>query len=626
MHSSKKLILVFIYIILANILFAQNKISFDSLEKVATFQPKLADKVIVGLLQKNPGNLHYQFIQILAKLNLGKHRIVDSLIDNVIKHNAYETDSNLLIRILEVESKNNKILDQFDKSLARLNQIEDYYIRHNNTIGLLEVTLLFAETYRATGQFDQAIQSLHKAEEIGKRISAGMPIKFKMRLYNRKAAVFLEKAIYLDSVEWLSKEVIKLAKENHDQHQLASSLNELGFLYLNLENPEAEKLLKEAITIWHNLGYSIYENNARMNLSRFYLHTNLPKKAIELSNESLKLVKENGWEWDEETWNNILSSAYSDLHDYKNAYYYSEIAKKQLILNLQNQFNERVAYYTDKLDLKEKEEEIVKKNQEVLLAHHELEVHQVSNRTLLIITIFLAIFLAIITIAYVQINRQRKLVTKQKSEIDLINKELEALLSQKEILLREVNHRVKNNLSLLSGLMYMKQTELESEESVNAMRDMQGRINSISQIHESMIDSENPDSVDFQLYLEKLATQIAQVYNYPGRNSIRFKINCNNFKPELGNAVSLAMIVNELITNSVKYAFKQIEFPEIVIRYDKETDCITYFDNGPGYVPETEKKTLGSRLLKILTQQLHADLFFEKQGAYMVNKIKFNQS
>ena len=304
----------------------------------------------------------------LSKQNHGNYYQVDSIIELVINQKEKNIDSTLYIRFILLDAENKKVMDKFEEALNLLISAEDFYQRKKDYRGILEANLSFAEYYRATDNFEVALSYLFKANEIGSSLNDGFPPLIKARMLNRKAAIYLEQGIHLDSVEQFSKEVIQIANTQGDLNQVAISSNELGFLYLNLDNPEAEKYFQKAIALWDKLGLGLYANNARLNLARYFLRSKNPSNAIALANTSLSIVKKFGWTWEEGYWYEILAKAYQMNQRYPEALEYMEKAKDGLLVNARNQYKERLAYYSNKLELKERQEEINRKEQEVFIA------------------------------------------------------------------------------------------------------------------------------------------------------------------------------------------------------------------------------------------------------------------
>lgn len=203
-------------------------------------------------------------------------------------------------------------------------------------------------------------------------------------------------------------------------------------------------------------------------------------------------------------------------------------------------------------------------------------------------------------------------ITKLKE----VETKLQSSLSEKEVLLREVHHRVKNNLSVIDGLLSMQARYIEDVEALKAISDSKNRIHTMALIHEQLYQSHHGvDKVDFSEYLHRLVVNLYSSTNF-NTGKIELKL---DLKPTLLNidaAISLGLIVNELLTNAFKYAFPNHNTGLIeVILYKSEPEenqlHLIIRDNGvgiPAGINFQATASLGLRLVDILTKQLSASL------------------
>jgi PAS domain S-box-containing protein len=204
-----------------------------------------------------------------------------------------------------------------------------------------------------------------------------------------------------------------------------------------------------------------------------------------------------------------------------------------------------------------------------------------------------------------------------------------------KIRVKEVHHRIKNNLQVISSLLSLQAEKFEDKEVIEAFRESQNRVASIAMIHEELHESESTDALDFADYLRKLTTDLFSSYNVGNRN-INLKLNLEQVYLDMNTAIPLGIIVNELISNSLKHAFPTGKGGEININFcrsetfaanydlsspdnacpDSE-DCInsgsfryilTVADNGRGIPEEIDFKntdSLGLQLVNILVEQIN---------------------
>jgi two-component sensor histidine kinase len=198
-------------------------------------------------------------------------------------------------------------------------------------------------------------------------------------------------------------------------------------------------------------------------------------------------------------------------------------------------------------------------------------------------------------------------------------------------LLKEIHHRVKNNLTVISSLLDLQSSTIENKEAKIALQESQNRVRSIALIHQRLYQNEEMATLEIKGFVEDMYREIATVFNNP-----EIKVNASFNIPEihldLDTAVPLGLIINELFTNSFKYAFTKAQQGNINIglqKIDEGNYNLTYTDNGPGLPPgfnfETSK-TLGFRLIKILSKQLSGKAAYETHNKNTIFVIGFKDS
>jgi PAS domain S-box-containing protein len=190
-------------------------------------------------------------------------------------------------------------------------------------------------------------------------------------------------------------------------------------------------------------------------------------------------------------------------------------------------------------------------------------------------------------------------------------------LEEKKTLLAEIHHRVKNNLAVISGLLELQHNNLKSEEAKSALRDSQMRISSMGLIHEKLYQNESLSDIDFGQYINELVGVIVRSQN-KSKEDINIVMDAVPIELPIKKAIPCGLVINEIVTNSLKYAFpKGKKDPEIriTLKLDDGRAKIEISDNGIGLpVPfeELNPNSLGTLLIKTLTKQLDADLTVER--------------
>jgi PAS domain S-box-containing protein len=194
-------------------------------------------------------------------------------------------------------------------------------------------------------------------------------------------------------------------------------------------------------------------------------------------------------------------------------------------------------------------------------------------------------------------------------------------LKEKEVLLKEIHHRVKNNLQIISSILSLQSIYLNDIEINNIFEESKNRIKSMALLHEKLYQSKDFTKINFRKYVEDLVLNLFSSYQVES-DRIRLQINGNDIYIDAEKAISIGLIMNELVSNSLKYAFKDINNGEIFIDYKKVSDNtlkILLKDNGVG-LPDSfnfsSTDTLGLQLIQSLVEQLDGTIkVFNHDGA-----------
>jgi PAS domain S-box-containing protein len=192
-------------------------------------------------------------------------------------------------------------------------------------------------------------------------------------------------------------------------------------------------------------------------------------------------------------------------------------------------------------------------------------------------------------------------------------KELRDSLAEKEVLLKEVHHRVKNNLQIISSLLFLQKDAMSDPVLQGALEESRNRIASMALIHEELYRSGDLARVDIKEYLERLAPKV--VHALRGAKSVGFALALGDCRVSVDKAIPIGLIVNELLTNAVKHGLAGRDSGAIRVRLERDGPMvhITVEDDGaglpPGFHPDATR-TLGMQLVVQLTRQLRGTLSF----------------
>ncbi len=231
-------------------------------------------------------------------------------------------------------------------------------------------------------------------------------------------------------------------------------------------------------------------------------------------------------------------------------------------------------------------------------------------------------------------NRQLEIkqaeLEKERHEVSRQNVELSRLLNENEWLLREVHHRVKNNLQLVKSLLDSQSSYLKDESAQNAIRESQHRVQTMSLIHQKLYTSTNASTIYMPDYINELVDYWKGSFGTKQRIYFRREIEINHL--DVIHAVPVGLILNEIITNAIKYAFPTTGAEQISIRlFQSGPEEITLFvaDNGIGLSPDFDLEQSGSfgfKLIRGLTEDLGGTVIIENAGGATIRlTFPFNE-
>ncbi len=359
--------------------------------------------------------------------------------------------------------------------------------------------------------------------------------------------------------EPLSSTEIKELKEIREQVKANKLQNKLDFLFLRLEDFSVSEFEKE----YDRLYMQSEEKNAdHMKLpllqlkKDFYAKKKDFKKALLLDSEIKVLRKK------------IAQANNEYIIQDLDAKYQKEIQDREIIY-----LNEQ----------KNTQTKVVKQQRNTIIAG--------------------ALALILGTLLLLMLFRLFRKVIKQKSVI-------EKAISDKDILIKEIHHRVKNNLQLVSSLLTLQSRGIDDEKAKSAIQEGKNRVRSMALIHQDLYKKEELKAIGVKSYLEKLTHDLFMTYKVD-ENSIELQMDIEEMDLDVDTIVPLGLIINELITNSLKYAFPNNRKGKliVVIRKHKHKLELNISDDGVGYLEkDTRSDSFGTTLISALTRQLGGQL------------------
>jgi len=212
-------------------------------------------------------------------------------------------------------------------------------------------------------------------------------------------------------------------------------------------------------------------------------------------------------------------------------------------------------------------------------------------------------------------------VTRDIRERKIFEEQLKASLQEKELLLNEIHHRVKNNLQIISSLLNLQAMRINQPEAKDVFQKSVSRIRTLALIHEKLYKSDNLAEIKFVDYAKSLARGLFLAYHSP-ESQISLVVEGGEARLGIDKAIPCGLLINELVTNSLKYAFPNKKSGTILIHFEDlgENYTLIVADDGVG-LPESfpSDETMGSRLLRALTDQLEGKMEIDRsKGAKFI--------
>lgn len=521
--------------------------------------------------------------------------------------------------------------NQGETKTAKVHALEALKIYQDNNFekGLQKVLLNLGHMHVKEGDYEQAEKYYFDALKIADKIKDTLSEGY---IYQGIGNRFY----YDKNLEEASKYML-LAEEK------LLSLNKkevLGGLYVNLGNIKQNQDKLSEANDYYTKGYEIFKSQNDLirqaivayNLGDIQLKRNRDREALNWYRIVLDIGTSANSIEDIKFGYLGLSKAYENMGQYLLAFdhlqSYHKIKDSLNELNQQRKVDELEAkYLSEKQDKEaaEKNERIMKdlldKEAKLKSKSEELNQQNETNRLLWIIGSIIFILLIITYIANQRFKRVNQTIREQNTLID-------KSLKEKEILLKEIHHRVKNNLQMISSLLNLQINSLESEEAKYALEDSIGRVRAIASVHTKLYNNAHLAFINIRDYLSDLVSQQFP-FDKKGRK-IEYALDVADQEINLDTAVPLGLILSELISNSLKHAFDKTESPKILITLHKEKNrlCrLSFKDNGMGLEDDFNRdqlNSLGFEIIYTLSEQLEGEFkhINSREGAHFTLDFK----
>ncbi len=571
-----------------------------------------------------------------------------------------------------LKDKNSKDVRSFYFILGKLCNGQSEYKQalfyYNKTIEIakgLDYDLGIARTYQnmglvhlRMGEYNKALDFYLKTAEIYKKEKEN---KLLVGIINNIGSLYSCRLKDDKNGLLYYNKALKLSHEIDDSQYITTVLINMGEMYMRQNDFEkARKTIQESIDIAEKRD----DYNSLMvglnNLSAISIQENKLEKALAYTKESLKLRKIIGQTYENATEYLRLAEIYEKIGDTKVviSYYDKALAiatKSKVLPQLSKVYESLHDYYSrqkkykkgyeyllkfnkvkDSLSNEKKHEQlkeiqakfdIESKEKEVQLLTNENKIKTLENKNQQTIQIVLLIGLIGLTIVASTLFYSYKNKQKTNRILEEKNKKISQTLKDREILLKEVHHRVKNNLQIVSSLLRLQHKFGDHKSSVEIIQEIQNKIQAMAIIHERLYMSSDLSLINLETYLENLLTYFKTSYDLTEQN-ITISTAVDHINLNMDYLVPCGLIINEIIVNSIKYAFQEGANGHISIKASQnESKCtLTIKDTGVGF-PEDFKiensHSLGMQLIQGLTKQIKGSVEISSNPGACY-KIEFN--
>ena len=466
------------------------------------------------------------------------------------------------------------------------------------------------EYYRALSKYDDGIKYLGLAERI---IENHQVSDYSKALYYTRRAAFANELLFEPSrsdVFKYSNMALELARKMDNKFLEATAINEIGFAYENMQDPRARSNYLEAYKIWLTSGNEVYAANALVNVVRESIKRRDFNEAIKYAHIGYDIAIRRNILALKVRFSASLMQAYEHSGNLVEGLNYSHIYHDWYEIESMQQSAKYIVDVERKYDLKNEKEKLKFQKARTELANLKVRQERKQRNYLYVIVFVLCMFMFVILALFYKIQTKNRALLKS--------------LDEKQVLLQEVHHRVKNNLSFLSSLLYLRTKTIDNQETIEVLLECQSRVNSMAVVHEELYQINENEKPSFRSFCLKLFEGLNDSI-YLEDKSLNFELIGDVHGLNLTRSIFVGLIINELAMNSIKHASTSNELKiGVELKQIKNRIIFRYFDNGIGLndqVNIAQSSGFGLRMIQLLIRQLNSDLIYERKNE--LSQFKF---
>lgn len=506
------------------------------------------------------------------------------------------------------QAKYDKAVEVYLASL-KLNQML------NDSLEIAKTYSNLGIVYKKIGNFEKALDYYQESKTI---LKAQKQMKFVALISNNIAIIYKDTGQF-DKALLSFREAIQILETDFDtnKNNIAGTYNGMASVF------KKQQQFDSALINYQKARKIFIQSNSKsgvagttINLANLYLEKNQLLEALKYAQEGYKSIKELQNAERLQTAHKTLADIYAAQNNFEKAFFH----QKEYQMIRDSLFNEesknQLATMEAKFGNQQKEFEnqtLKKENQQ---KETEIQKEKQFNRILIFFIGLIILLLSGLAVLFYQNQKKKQLLETKNNAI--------------QTLLSELHHRVKNNLQIIGSLLSIQARRLEEPTAKHAIQDVQSRIRTMTLIHEKLYQTDLLTEVELDEYIKELQQFLFRLYQK--ENQIQANITIPKVRINVDKAIPLGLILNEWITNSLKYAFPSSENENIIsisLQKNENHYSIIYQDNGIGMLKETKnnaiesdntprkkKKSMGTQLVTSLVEQLNATQkeHFKKQG------------
>lgn len=548
----------------------------------------------------------------------------------------------------EIERLQEEMIVDISKANETLRFLENKYKNfHNPEINYI-ITLKKIKFFSAYGDYTRVKFEINKAKRFQFFFKAKEQDKLYLDLYG---AIYESLGQNFDLLITKTEKIIQRSQKSDNYLLLQCRLVLVNCFNENGNHKEAIRQIEIARGIAGKMGNPAYLFQVANSAGQVYFFNNEVEDALKEFRFAKQLAVRNHWKFAEQYANASLGEIYLYTNQLDRAKtYFDMVLNNERNTELRDLFQVYGCmehYYELKKNMDSSYFYSVRRNEiddllenlrsENLVFELEKDFQTESNQYLLeeergknqqlrlILILILMSIVVIISISYLFIRQKsdsNRILQKQKEEIDEKNREISNSLAMKENLLKEIHHRVKNNLQVVSSILNLQSRNVRDPEALRIIEEGKERIRAIALIHNQLHLNNDSAYVEMGGYLNKLITQMGESF-YGYNKHIEVQVHVEEINLSIDYAVPVGLIMCELLSNSYKHAFKDREegFIEVALKNNPERSLnyeLLVKDNGVGYQGKTaflEQSSTGVEIISAFIQQLDANYSYLNDGS-----------